>query len=65
MRRTREINTACVSLKTEGVGLPGHLVLGRMTREARIEFLILALQEIEDRIARDGKTIDFKVKDIA
>ena len=27
--------------------------------------ICLALQEAEDRVARDGKTIDFKVKDIA
>ncbi|WP_268872551.1 MULTISPECIES: hypothetical protein [Gluconobacter] len=31
----------------------------------RRQAICLALQEAEDRVARDGKTIDFKVKDIA
>ncbi|WP_279380900.1 hypothetical protein [Acetobacter sacchari] len=43
--------------------------MGKVLPEESTRFLTLlicmALQEAEDRVASDGKTIDFKVKDIA
>ncbi len=54
--------------RIEGVRACRHLT-EKVLPEESTRFLTLlicmALQEAEDRVASDGKTIDFKVKDIA